>query len=127
MKAVRVLAAVLAAVSIAAAGCGGDGGTAVAVPDSPAGKQLSWYMDAVNRTPVADKELKEHLSAAFLKEIPPEEFNRVAKTLAGLKVTELTEVKPDALKGKASASGQQYKAEISVDDAGKIDYLLITG
>ncbi|MFI6536873.1 Cpe/LpqF family protein [Nonomuraea sp. NPDC050547] len=126
MKAVRVLATVLAAVSIAA-GCGGGGGAAVAVPDSPAGKQLSWYMDAVNRTPVADKELKEHLSATFLKEIPPEEFNRLAKTLAGLKMTELTEVKPDALKGRASASGQEYKTEISVDDAGKIDYLLITG
>ncbi|MFI6387297.1 Cpe/LpqF family protein [Nonomuraea sp. NPDC050540] len=127
MKAVRVLATVLAAVSIAAAGCGGGGRAAVAVPDSPAGKQLSWYMDAVNRTPVADKELKEHLSATFLKEIPPEEFNRLAKTLAGLKMTELTEVKPDALKGRASASGQEYKTEISVDDAGKIDYLLITG
>ncbi|MFI6905921.1 hypothetical protein ACIBKY_31980 [Nonomuraea sp. NPDC050394] len=31
------------------------------------------------------------------------------------------------LKGRASASGQEYKAEISVGDAGKIDYLLITG
>ncbi|NRQ38413.1 hypothetical protein HII36_42290 [Nonomuraea sp. NN258] len=127
MRSLRLLPAVIALACLALTGCGGgEPAKKVAIPDSPAGKQLTWYLDAVNRTPIVDKELAEHLSATFLKEVPAEEFNSLAKTLAGLQLTELSDVKPTALTGRVAVLDQVYKAEISVDESGKIDYLLIT-
>ncbi len=116
---------VLAAAAALLTGCS-SGSPEVTIPDSAVGKQLSWYMDAVNRTPIGDDELTQHLSAEFLKEIPPKEFNDLAKTLAGLKLDELSDVKPTALVGVTSIPGQSYKTEISVDADGKINYLLLS-
>ncbi|RVX46069.1 hypothetical protein EDD27_8915 [Nonomuraea polychroma] len=108
------------------AGCGsGDGAKGAAIPDSPAGKQLRWYMDAVNRAPLPESELKEHLGQDFLKGVPPEKFNEIAQSLAGLKLDELSSTKPTELTGLTSIPlGQAYDMKISVGDDGKIDYLL---
>ncbi|MEV5412309.1 Cpe/LpqF family protein [Thermopolyspora sp. NPDC052614] len=116
---------VLVAAAALLTGCSG-GSTDVTIPDSAVGKQLSWYMDAVNRTPVGDDELAQHLSADFLKEIPPKKFNDTAATLAGLKLDELSDVKQTSLVGVTSIPGQSYKTEISVDADGKINYLLLS-
>ncbi len=120
----RILVVLVAAVALLT-GCS-SGAPEVTIPDSAVGKQLSWYMDAVNRTPIGDDELAPHLSAQFLKEIPPKEFNDLAKTLAGLKLDEHSDVKPTALVGVTSIPGQSYKTEISVDADGKINYLLLS-
>ncbi|WP_405142489.1 Cpe/LpqF family protein [Sphaerisporangium sp. NBC_01403] len=127
MGRLRLLPAVLAILSVAVAGCTGSGGSAaVTIPDSPVGRQLRWYMEAVNRAPLAESELAEHLSQDFMKGVPPEEFNTMAKSLADLKLEELSDIKPTALVGQTLIPGQSYKTEISVDGDGKIDYLLLT-
>ncbi|MGR6912751.1 Cpe/LpqF family protein [[Actinomadura] parvosata] len=130
MRSLSVLAGFIALLAALVTGCsaGGSGGgeKGVAVPDSPVGKQLQWYLDAVNRTPIPDGELSEHLSETFLKGVPAAKFNELAKDLAGLKLEELSSTKPAELVGVTSIpAGQKYDTKISVDDAGKIDYLLL--
>jgi hypothetical protein len=51
-------------------------------------------MGAVNRIPISGDELNEHLSQDFLKGVPPEKFNELAESLAGLKLNELSSTKP---------------------------------
>ncbi|MFI6484921.1 Cpe/LpqF family protein [Nonomuraea sp. NPDC050663] len=116
----------LVALLLALAGCAESKAGGVVIPDSAVGKQLQWYLDAVNRTPLPESELAEHLGKDFIQDVPPAEFNEIAGTLAGLKVDELTDVKPDALVARVSVPEQAYKAEISVDGQGKIGFLLIT-
>jgi hypothetical protein len=93
-------------------------------PTAPVGKKLEWYLDAVNRTPVAESELKEHLSKDFLKEIPPQKFNELAQDLAKLTVVKVGSVQPTELTALTSIPvGQKYNAKISVGADGKINYL----
>ncbi|GAA4054607.1 Cpe/LpqF family protein [Nonomuraea soli] len=122
---VRSRLVVLAGLLLALVGCA-EAKPDVVIPDSAVGRQLQWYLDAVNRTPLPESELAEHLSKDFLQDVPPKEFNEIAATLAGLRVDELTEVEPEALVARVSIPAQVYKAEISVDDQGKIGFLLIT-
>ncbi|MFD0467994.1 Cpe/LpqF family protein [Nonomuraea thailandensis] len=80
------------------------------------------------RQPHADprEELGEHLTETFLKEVPAEKFNALAKDLAGLRLEELSSTKPTELAGVTSIPvGQKYDTKISVGDDGKIDYLLL--
>jgi hypothetical protein len=127
MRSIPALASLITLLAVLVTGCSAaGGGQSVAVPDSPAGKQLQWYLDAVNRTPIPENELGEHLAETFLKEVPPEKFNTLAKDLAGLKVEELSSTKPTELAGVTSIpAGQKYDTKISVGDDGKIDYLLL--
>jgi hypothetical protein len=117
----------LALLAVLVTGCAAaESQKSVAIPDSPVGKQLQWYLDAVNRTPLPKSELDEHLSKDFLKEVPADEFNKLAKDAAGLKLEELSSTKPTELIGMTSIPiGQKYETKISVGDDGKIDYLLL--
>ncbi|MGV9773372.1 Cpe/LpqF family protein [Streptosporangium sp. NPDC003464] len=126
MRRSRTLAALLVLLAVLPTGCASaDGGKGVAIPDSPVGKQLRWYLDAVNRAPLAESELNEHLSQDFLKEIPPRKFNEIAQSLKRLAVDELSGIRPTELVGLTSIPlGQKYGTKISVDADGKIDYLL---
>ncbi|MFB4288811.1 Cpe/LpqF family protein [Nonomuraea sp. ATR24] len=123
----RLVSASLALFAVLVAGCASAGEEkTIAIPDSAVGTQLEWYLGAVNRTPIPGDELKEHLSPAFLKEIPAARFNELAKGLAGLKLDELSSTKPTELIGLTSIpAGQKYDTRISVGDDGKIDYLLL--
>ncbi|TYB69863.1 hypothetical protein FXF51_06820 [Nonomuraea sp. PA05] len=127
MRSIPALAGLFTLLVALVTGCSAaGGGPSLAVPDSPVGKQLQWYLDAVNRTPIPENELGEHLSEAFLKEIPADKFNGIAKDLAGLKLDELSSTKPNELAGVTSIpAGQKYDTKISVGDDGKIDYLLL--
>ncbi|MER5420674.1 Cpe/LpqF family protein [Streptosporangium roseum] len=126
MRPSRALAGLLVLLAALLAGCASaDGSKGIAIPDSPVGKQLRWYLDAVNRTPIAESELNEHLSRDFLKEIPPQKFNEIAQGLKGLTVDELSNTEPAVLTGLTSIPlGQKYDTKISVGTDGKIDYLL---
>ncbi|MFI6503752.1 Cpe/LpqF family protein [Nonomuraea typhae] len=115
----RILAGLLV---LLVAGCAAP---EVALPDSPAGRQLRWYMEAVNRTPISEEELKQHFTAGFLKDIPPEKINDLARGLKELRLEKLTAAKPAELAGVTSIPfGQRYDTKISVDKTGKIDFLL---
>ncbi|MEV7008038.1 serine hydrolase [Streptosporangium sp. NPDC051022] len=93
------------------------------IPDSPAGRQLTWFFDALSRTPIAEDELREHFTESFLTAVPADEINKFAGTLKGLTLESLTTVKPTALQGTATLGEQRFLLAISVDDAGKINGL----
>ncbi len=95
------------------------------IPDSPAGKQLTWFFDALSRTPIAESELREHFATSFLTAVPADEINKFAKTLKGLTLEKLTTVKPTVLQGTATLGEQRYLLAISVDDDGKINELQV--
>ncbi|MEU8040823.1 Cpe/LpqF family protein [Streptosporangium sp. NPDC049078] len=126
MRPSRALAGLFVLLAVLLTGCASaDGSKGIVIPDSPVGKQMRWYLDAVNRAPIAEGELKEHLSQDFLKEIPPQRFNEIAQGLTELTVDELSSTKPTVLIGLTSIPlGQKYDTKISVGTDGKIDYLL---
>jgi hypothetical protein len=63
----RSIVAVVAVLAlIAPAGSTMAAPVAVVPPDTPAGRQLAWLLDASGRAPVAESELARHLSATFL-------------------------------------------------------------
>ncbi|WP_433243090.1 serine hydrolase [Streptosporangium sp. CA-135522] len=104
----------------AAASAAATVAVAPAIPDSPAGRQLSWFLDAVSRAPIAESELREHLSAEFLKAIPADDFNAFLDRSKGVALEKLTTVKPELLVGLVTAAGQKFVLTISVDGDGKV-------
>lgn len=126
---VLALGLAMAAVPTAALVSGAPATTAAVVtaapqiPDSPAGRQLSWFLDAVPRAPIPAAELEEHLNAEFLKAIPADDFNAFVKGLKGLTLEKLTTVQPTTLVGLASVGGHTYVLTIAVDGEGRINAL----
>ena len=57
-------------------------GAGVALPDTPAGRQLQWVLDALAEAPT-EEEVEEHFNAEFLKELPPERLLAIFQTLRG--------------------------------------------
>ncbi|MCT9929103.1 serine hydrolase [Planotetraspora sp. A-T 1434] len=98
----------------------------VSIPDTPVGRQLRWFLNAAATPPIPEDELAAHLSAGFLAQVPPAEFNKVIQGLGGLRLDELIDVQPTALVGLVTAGARQLKLSISVDGAEKIDGLLLT-
>ncbi|MDP9865824.1 MULTISPECIES: serine hydrolase [Streptosporangium] len=133
----RILALALAtaAAPLAVLAAGGQAAAAVpaapavaaapVIPDSPAGRQLSWFLDAVPRAPIAESELRDHLSAEFLKTVPPADFNAFTAQLKGLTLEKLTTVKPDLLVGPVTVAGQKFVLTLAVDGDGKIGSLRV--
>ncbi|MEV4241980.1 serine hydrolase [Streptosporangium canum] len=131
---VLALALVTAAVPLTALTGGGQAAAASAapavasapvIPDSPVGRQLSWYLDAVPKAPIAESELKEHLSAEFLASVPADDFNAFTGRLKGMTLEKLTTVKPDLLVGPVTIAGQSFVLTISVDGDGRINGLRV--
>ncbi|MBG0826434.1 serine hydrolase [Planomonospora sp. ID67723] len=91
------------------------------IPDSPAGKQLRWFLDATGRAPLDASEIEQHVSAEFLKHISVDGFNGFLKQAAGLRLDTLTEVSPTSLAGTATLAGQKFDLQLAVDADGKID------
>ncbi|MBB5965316.1 serine hydrolase [Planomonospora venezuelensis] len=90
------------------------------IPDSPAGRQLRWFLEASGRAPLAASEIEEHLSAEFLKHVTVDGFNGFLKQTAGLKLDTLTQVTPTSLTGTATLAGQKFDLQLAVDADGRI-------
>ncbi|MFG2075698.1 serine hydrolase [Nonomuraea maritima] len=95
-----------------------------AIPDSPAGRQLTWILDAVNRTPVPESELKEHFTADFLTNIPPDQINQALAMYAGLRMERIVRNEENSLVARSTVGGVRYDVALSVDGAGLIEGLL---
>ncbi|MGV9599234.1 serine hydrolase [Streptosporangium sandarakinum] len=96
------------------------------IPDSPAGRQLRWFLDATTRAPLPAGEIEQHVDAAFLKEVTVDGFNGFLKGLAGIRLDELTRTGPGFLAGTVTVAGQKFDLRLDVDTAGKINGLLVT-
>ncbi|MFC4060814.1 serine hydrolase [Planomonospora corallina] len=93
------------------------------IPDSPAGRQLRWALEAAGRAPLAASELEQHFNAAFLKEVTVDGLNGFLKGMAGVRLDALTTATPTALTGTAIVGGQKFELRIGVDAEGKIHLL----
>lgn len=141
-RSTRLLALALVAATVPVAACAGAGnaaalasttpnatpsgatpraGAAPEIPDSPAGRQLRWILDAVGRTPLAESELKEHINAAYLALVTVDGANTFLKDLAGLELKELTEVTATSLAGAGTLSDKTVLFRLRVDKDGRID------
>jgi beta-lactamase class A len=112
----------------ATAGTTGDPAAtpAVEIPDTQVGRQLRWFLAAATTPPIPEEELTAHLSEQFLAQVPPEQFNKVIQQVPGLRLQELTEVKPTSLVGLVTSGEQRIQLSISVDGEGRINGLLLS-
>ncbi|MEO3873893.1 serine hydrolase [Nonomuraea sp. B12E4] len=97
--------------------------TAPAIPDTPAGRQLRWLLDAATRPPVPESELAQHFTAGFLKEIPAATINQILAAFRGMRLERLTQAQQTALIALVTAGGTAYEVLLGVDAAGLIGSL----
>ncbi|MER7130898.1 serine hydrolase [Streptosporangium saharense] len=137
-RSTRVLALALAAtvVPVTAVAAGGQSAAAASraaqtvtdapqIPDTAAGRQLTWFLDALSRVPLAESELREHFAASFLKEVTTDEVNQFAATLRGLKLETVTALSATSLHGTAKLGDKDYVVSLSVDGDGRINGMRI--
>lgn len=87
--------------------------TAVTVPITPAGPQLSWVLAAFSQLPLSIQEVSAHFDAAFLAQVEPTKFNQALESLdpteAAVNLLQLTVVATRIIIGRGirDASGQR--------------------
>ncbi|GII03943.1 serine hydrolase [Planobispora takensis] len=129
LLALALVAATVPVTTLAAAGHAAAAPPARAVvaapeiPDSPAGRQLRWFLDAPNRAPLAESELAGHVNADYLKQLTVAGFNDFLAQAKGLTLEKLTQVTPTALAGTGRLGGQEFVIRIAVDGNGKINQI----
>ncbi|MFI6323531.1 serine hydrolase [Nonomuraea sp. NPDC050556] len=120
----RVLAAALAAATVAVAACAGvqtpTPAAASAVQESAVERQLTWLMDAVGRAPLPDSELTAHFAESFLRQVPPAQINEVLKTWKDLRLDKVLFVRGTSLVAEMTLNGKKQNLELTVDGSGLI-------
>ena len=111
------------------AGAGGGASSsmpAAQVPEGPAGKQLSWLLDATKALPIDGQVVTEHMSAAFVEQVPPAEFNKILSSLVpqgGLLLTSIEAGTPTAMVGIVDSIQGPMQVSLSTQADGKIQGL----
>ncbi|MGI5491272.1 serine hydrolase [Microtetraspora malaysiensis] len=101
--------------------------TAVAapeIPDTPAGGQLRWLLDAATRPPIPESELKEHFAAAFLQSVPADQLNQILTSLKGMRLQELTRSESTLLTAVVEVVGALIDLSLTTDGTGLVDGLV---
>ncbi|MFN0153130.1 MAG: Cpe/LpqF family protein [Gaiella sp.] len=105
---------------------------ATELPDSPAGRQLQWFIDASARLPLSEAELRTHFAKEFLAMpgFSPAETNKGLALLFGangMQLRGLVAVEPKALVAVvAGLRGQEFVVTLVVDRTGLVGFLRIT-
>ena len=107
------------------------GGTSTSVPtaeipDGPAGKQLSWLLDATKALPIDGQAVAAHMSAAFVKPLSPEEFNKILASLSpqgGLQLTSIEARTPTAVVGTVEGIQGPMQVSLLTQADGKVQGL----
>ncbi len=47
----------------------------IPIPDTPAGAQLTWFLQAVKHLPIATNDIEHHVAPAALQSLPPDQLN----------------------------------------------------
>ncbi|SDJ59706.1 Beta-lactamase enzyme family protein [Nonomuraea maritima] len=95
------------------------------IPDTPAGRQLTWVLDAVTRAPVPESELREHFAADFLASVPPAQLNQFLASVADMRLERLSQSSQNALVAEVTTLGEPYTVRLGVDGDGLIIGLLV--
>ncbi|MEU8379380.1 serine hydrolase [Streptosporangium sp. NPDC048865] len=96
------------------------------IPDSPAGRQLRWFLGAPDRAPLAEGELAEHLNSGYLSSLTVNGVNAFLKASKGFRLEKLTKETPSALAGTGAIGEQAFTLQLGVDGDGKINLLGLT-
>ncbi|MEO3888524.1 serine hydrolase [Nonomuraea sp. B5E05] len=94
------------------------------IPDTPAGKQLAWLLDAMATPPIPKTEIAEHFAADFLKGTPADVINQVLANYKGLRLEKVTTSKENVLIALGTEGEWRHEISLSVDTAGLINGLL---
>ncbi|TDD30990.1 hypothetical protein E1286_45540 [Nonomuraea terrae] len=94
------------------------------IPDTAAGRQLSWLLEAVNRTPLPESELSGHFEAGFLTSVPPAQLNQVLAQFAGMRLEQLAQPQENTLVARVTVTGVPFAVQLTVNAAGLINGLL---
>lgn len=124
----------LAATAVAVTACAGAAAPVPATSasavrkaaESPAEKQLTWLLDAVNRAPIAESELAAHFNAAFLKQVPPAQLNESLRSMKGLRLDRILGQQSASLVAEVTLNGQKKHLIVAVDAAGLIQGAQLT-
>ncbi len=118
-------AAVISPAASAASGL--TAGTAtvqdVPIPDTPAGRQLRWFLGAVPEAPIPEEQFPEHFSAAMLAQLPPAELNKSLVTMKDLRLGKILHAEPTMITSEVTTGGKTFWMELAVDPDGKINGL----
>jgi len=99
------------------------------IPDSPAGAQFGWLLEATKSLPIPVPDIEAHFAADFLALVPPDQLNALLAeggetgTTRFLGVLAMTPTSIDAAI-ETGTGGQRSVISISVDGAGRIASLL---
>ncbi|GAA2392847.1 hypothetical protein GCM10010404_57670 [Nonomuraea africana] len=98
----------------------------VPIPDTPAGRQLSWLMSVLPDAPVPEPQLVEHFSALMLAAIPPAQLNASLVSAKDLRLLKIIHSADRALVTEVTTGGKTLWMELTVDAEGKISGLRLT-
>lgn len=95
------------------------------IPDSPAGRQLRWFLGAPDRAPLSESELGEHFNSGYLSSLTVNAVNAFLQASKGFRLERLTEETPAALAGTGAIGEQAFVLRLGVDGDGKINLLML--
>lgn len=96
------------------------------IPQGPAGEQLTWLLDATKALPIGAQAVTDHMSAAFVDQVPPSEFNKILSALApqeGLLLTSIEVSTPTAVVGTVESLQGPMQVSLSTQADGKVQGL----
>lgn len=100
------------------------------MPNSPAGQQLEWLINAIRNLPLSSHEISSHFDSAFLAKAPPAHINAVLEALdpngTAMTVVQLTKVESTELEADVRIGSKRHSVSLSVDPSGLIEGLLFT-
>jgi hypothetical protein len=97
------------------------------LPDTPAGTQAQWLIDAVTHTPISDADAQAHFDATFLGLVSPAQLNQ---TFAGVRTVDVEKIatsQPSSIVFNAhistASAPQEMQVTLTVDSQGLISGL----
>lgn len=138
IRALSIAAATLLAGSLAA-GCGADepddeaqstetvaAPDGVELPDTPAGRQVAWFLEASAAPPIPDEDLTARMAPEFLAEVPPQLINDVLSAIGPLRAGELQSATENAIILDVSGAEGPLTLTLRVNQDGLIETLSLS-
>ncbi len=97
----------------------------VSLPDTPAGRQAAWFLDAVSHLPISDADAQAHFDTAFLAQVSPAMLNQTLASAKDISLVSVQSNDPNSLVMVVSTSGAQVAVSVTVDAQGLIGGLHI--
>jgi len=95
-------------------------------PNSPAGVQARWFLDAVAALPITNAQASAHFDQAFLAQVTPSKLNSVLAGARTVRLDAITAATPTALVMTVTANGStKLTVHLAVDSSGLISGLLV--